>query len=154
MRLHHIGILVSELEAGVRSFDAVIPGLLWSERYEDVVQQVEVRFAGGNGGPLFEVIAPLSDTSPVQRALKQRRDIINHMAYLCDDISAEGERLRAAGCFAIGEPKPGIVYGSMPIQFFLTPEGFLLELIENMDPKIPLAGLGAGEDSVLEGATP
>ena len=138
MKLHHIGIVVPDLEQGKTTMRGLFPHLTWSRRFEDPLQQVAVHFAGEDNGLLYEIIAPTSETSPIQRALKSRRDVLNHLAYLSSDIAADGERLRSQGCMAIGEPKPGVVYDMAPIQFFLTPVGFLLELIEHDGPAIAL----------------
>lgn len=141
LRLHHVGIIVAELDIGARHLDLMIPGLAWSEPLSDPLQEVVVRFAAHSGHalPLYEVIAPVSDTAPVRQALKQRRDVVNHLAYLCGDLAAERERLREIGCLPLGEPKPGAVYGQALVQFFYTPIGSLMELIEHPGPLFDLS---------------
>ena len=142
LRLHHVGIIVPDLEAGVRKIDAMLPGLLWSAAITDPLQQVMVRFAGSKdaGGPLYEVLAPTIATSPISAALRERRDAVHHLAYLCADLTREGHRLRNIGCLPVTEPTPARAFAEALIQFFYTPANFLIELIEHEGPVITLAG--------------
>lgn len=153
LKLHHIGLIVSDIDSGVRHMDALLPGLHWSSKIADPLQDVVVRFAAAERGtlPIYEIIAPTSDASPVCRALKQRRDVLNHLAYLTPNISLEQERLRNIGCMALGDAKPGIAYDNAQVQFFYTQVGSLMELIEHPGPQIVLGNRSSINTASKEG---
>lgn len=136
LTFHHIGVLTPSLNLGSEAMNGMMPGLSWTDEMVDENQQVAVRFACDNSGIVYEVISPTSSTSPISRALKGNRELLNHVAYLTDDLQAEVERMRGEGAFPVGKATPGIVYDNAPIQFLLTPLGFLIELIEHDGPNL------------------
>ncbi len=130
MRLNHVGFLTSDVEQEMANFDLMFPGTVWSSRIVDPVQDVTARFGKTPQGLVYELIEANSEKSPIAQALKSRKNILNHMCYSCDDLSLKALELRAQGLYPVTEPKPGIAFGNRPIQFFLHPNGLLLELVE------------------------
>ena len=133
MRFDHLGVVAADLAAGRALLGGSIGVGDWSREYEEPLQDVYVQFGRCAPGISYEIVAPRSPTSPIVRALASKTNVINHVAYLVDDLAREAERLTAAGFAAIGAAKPGIVFGNRPIQFFVSPSRFLLELIEAPD---------------------
>jgi methylmalonyl-CoA/ethylmalonyl-CoA epimerase len=133
MRFDHIGILADDLQSGRAVLNQCFDIHHWTEEVQDDVNGVFIQFCRDSSEICYEVVAPLNDQSPVIEALTARRNILNHVAYLVCDLQAEAIRLRRAGTYAAGPPKPAIAYGGRRIQFFVTPLRFILELIEAPD---------------------
>ena len=102
----------------------------WTDEIQDPLIQVQVQFGRDSFGTCYEAIAPLGNTSPVLRTLRVGDRILNHVAYLVTDLSAERERVRDCGCVLAGDPYPAVAYGGRRVQFFVSPLRFMIELIE------------------------
>ena len=133
MKFDHIGVITKDLSSGRAALESFLEITGWSAEFPDPINGVFVQFCLDSSGTCYELIAPLGDHSPVTNALSSRRNILNHVAYLVPDLSAARERLRDAGAVPTGDPNPAIAYGGKPIQFFLTPMHFIVELIEATD---------------------
>jgi methylmalonyl-CoA/ethylmalonyl-CoA epimerase len=126
----HIGILVPELEAGCTTLRKLLGTLQWTRRFDDGRLRVSVRFARDNAGIVYEIIAPLGDHSPVSNSLKSRAALLNQIAYRTRSLAASVTDLRRARAVPVGAPAPALAFGGAPVQFMMTPLGFLIELIE------------------------
>ena len=133
MRFDHIGITTADLEAGRTLLESAVGVQAWTEPFEDTVNDVWVQFGHDISGLCYELVAPLSDRSPITRVLAQKVNTLNHIAYLVDDLAAQAERLAAAGFVEVAEARPAIAYGNRPIQFFVSQSRLLIELIEAPD---------------------
>ena len=130
MKFDHLGVVVSDLAAGRRLLGDSIGVAQWTPEYEDPLQDVYAQFGRCASGICYEIIAPRSAASPIARALAGKVNVLNHIAYLVDDLGAESERLARAGFVAISEAKPAVAFGQRRIQFFVSRSRLLLELIE------------------------
>jgi methylmalonyl-CoA/ethylmalonyl-CoA epimerase len=133
MIFDHIGIVVRDPDSGRAMLSAAFMITHWTQVFEDPVNDVFVQFGRDPSGICYETVAPLSDKSPVRRALADGVNIVNHTAYLVSDLAHEAVRLRKAGFLPIAAPKPAIAYGNKPIQFFMSRTRLLFELIEAPD---------------------
>ncbi len=130
MRFDHIGIVVPDPESGRRMLAGAFGISRWTRVFEDPINDVLVQFGLDASEICYETVAPLSTASPVRRALADGVNIVNHTAYLVDDLAAERTRLRKAGFVPTAAPKPAVAYGGRPIQFFISRTRLLFELIE------------------------
>jgi len=130
MQFDHIGVVVKTLKQGRDTLGPSLQITAWTREWEDPVNKVWVQFGYDRSGVCYELIAPLGEDSPVALALKNKTRILNHVAYLVEDLGQEGERLRDAHCLPIAEPSPAIAYGGKRIQFFMSPVNVIIELIE------------------------
>ena len=130
MQFDHIGVIASSLEEGRAVLNAFVQIPRWTEEFADPVNQVYAQFGTDPSGVCYELIVPYGDSSPITKFLSTGKNILNHVAYLVQDLAKEGDRLRAAGAVPTSDPKPAIAYGGKHIQFFVTPMRFIIELIE------------------------
>jgi methylmalonyl-CoA/ethylmalonyl-CoA epimerase len=135
MIFDHLGVVVKTVAGGRQGFETALQIRRWSAEFVDAVNGVKVQFGRDASGMCYELIEPLGIDSPVQAALRQRRAILNHVAYRVADLGAAATRLEKSGCFRTADPKPAIAYGGKRIQFFATPLHFIIELIEAPDHK-------------------
>ena len=130
MHFDHIGVVVPNLAQGREMLVLALGIDRWTKSFYDDGLGVEVQFGRSDQGPVYELVAPIGDNSPVKRALRDGINIVNHVAYLVADIDFEAKRLKANGVTPIGVPKNAIAYGGARIQFFVTRLRMLIELIE------------------------
>jgi methylmalonyl-CoA/ethylmalonyl-CoA epimerase len=147
MTFDHIGIVCSGLEAGRSAFGRLLSITRWTEEFADPVNQVYVQFGYHQSNVCYEIIAPLGDASPIRSALVGSSRILNHVAYRVPNLEAQATHFQEQRCMAAGPPRPAIAYGNKRIQFFMTPLGFLIELIEAPDHQhLFLAARGVAAD--------
>ena len=130
MRFHHLGIIVRDMSEGERYLESLLSTLEWSKIFKDPIQQVEVRFGLDHSGIQYELIVPTQESSPVWSTLQSRKNILNHVAYIVENLPVTAEKLRNSSHIPLGPPQPAVAFMESPIQFFLNPLGFVVELIE------------------------
>ncbi len=126
--LHHLGIVVADLDAAVRRYEEL--GFPSAERMEMPDQGVIlVTFLAGPG--VVEIISPTDPESAIARFLNKRGDGMHHIAYGVENIQDELNRLAAAGVRLIDEA-PRIGAHGWKVAF-IHPEsccGVLTELVQ------------------------
>jgi methylmalonyl-CoA/ethylmalonyl-CoA epimerase len=130
LRFDHIGLVVSDMAEGRQALEQLFGVDRWTQVFEDAGIGVYVQFGRTEEGPCYELIAPLGENSPVATALKRGINILNHVAYLTADLERDGERLRELGSVMAGPAKPAVAYGGKRVQFWITAQRFMVELIE------------------------
>lgn len=130
MKFDHIGVVTRSLEKGRKVLEATVGVHEWTRTWDDPVNGVFIQFGRDASGVCYELLVPNGPDSPVQEALSTRKAILNHVAYLVDDLDAAAARLLDGGCAPAGPPKPAIAYGGKRIQFFVTPLWLIVELVE------------------------
>lgn len=128
LRLHHVGIVVGDLDAAVARYEAL--GFGAGERWEIPQQHVvAVTFPAGPGW--VELIQPTDPEGPIARFHAKRGDGMHHIAYAVPDLAAALRRLADAGVRLIdAEPRTGTHGWHIA---FVHPEscnGVLTELVE------------------------
>jgi methylmalonyl-CoA/ethylmalonyl-CoA epimerase len=129
-RFDHLGVVVKRLGKGRERMSALLSITDWTAPIDDIVNGVRLQFGRDPAGVVYELLEPLGEDSPVYPALRTGMAILNHVAYLTVDLSAAAAHLASAGAARATDPKPAIAYGGRPIQFFVTPLNFIIELIE------------------------
>jgi len=130
MKFDHIGIVVSDLADGRTMLRAAFGIRAWTDEFRDKEIGVSVQFGRDASGTCYEIVAPLTDRSPVSRVLAERVNVIHHLAYLVADLDGEAKRLRDEGFIVIGPPKRAVAYSGSRIQFFVSETQMIFELIE------------------------
>src|SRR5690348_12590193 len=106
LALHHVGIVVGDLEAAVADYVAL--GFGAGERFAIPAQGVTVvTFAAGPG--YIELLHPTDPAGAIGRFLAKRGDTVHHVAYRVDDLAAALTHLAAAGVRLIDAvPRRGV----------------------------------------------
>jgi hypothetical protein len=126
LRLHHVGILVENIETYLKSS-------FWtrgSPIVEDPLQQARLCLAGlpGDERPLIELIEPLGEASPTYRALQER----TNLHHLCFETGGrkEGDRLIAEYRFLpVTQWQPAVLFQGRPVRFAYTRNRELVEFL-------------------------
>ncbi|HEH9395575.1 VOC family protein [Aeromonas salmonicida] len=130
MQFDHIGLVVPDLACGVTYCREVLGLSRFSVAVEDPLQRVWVQFVYDEHGLCYELVAPAGEESPVAQVLNTRRNVINHLAYRVTSLQESAERLREQRHLPLGSSQPAIAFGGAHVQFFLSPFGHIVELIE------------------------
>jgi methylmalonyl-CoA/ethylmalonyl-CoA epimerase len=133
VKFDHIGITTWDLASGRALLERSVMVREWTSAFEDPVNDVRVQFGRCPSSICYELVAPLSGTGPITRALSKKINIINHIAYLVNDLAAHGARLEAEGFVPVAPARPALAYGGRPIRFFISKSRMMVELIEAPD---------------------
>lgn len=129
MKFDHIGVTTTSLGAGRTLLERAIGVQAWTVEFRDTTNDVWVQFGHCAAGICYELVAPLSALSPITAVLSKKINVLNHLAYLVDDLAANGARLQATGFVPVAPARPAIAYDGSLIQFFVSPSRLMIELI-------------------------
>ncbi|MGY3944371.1 VOC family protein [Aeromonas tecta] len=132
MLFDHIGLVVPDLASGERYCRDVLGLTRFSAAVLDPLQNVWVQFGYDEAGICYELVAPAGENSPVTQVLKTRRNVLNHLAYRVVSLVTSAERLRTQRHLPLGPSQPAVAFGGAHVQFFLSPLGHIVELIEEV----------------------
>ena len=130
LRLHHWGFVVADIERSAESFSQSL-GAAWDKMvYHDPNQRVRVTFLSHTGSPVFELVQPASEDSPVSRFLRERGGGLHHVCYEVEELEASMAELRSRGSVIAKRPLPAVAFGGRRIAWVITREKLLVELLE------------------------
>ena len=105
--IHHVGVAVEDLDEAVRSYERLFGGRV-EHRATVEDQGVEAALVR-IGESRVELLAPLSEDTPVGRFLARRGPGMHHVAYEVDDVRAAVAELVELGAELIdAEPRRGM----------------------------------------------
>jgi len=102
-----------------------------SKIFADPHQKVKVAFLTTRPGDAqVELIEPAGDDSPVLRFLSEKGGGLHHACYEVAELEQELNDFRARGSLLVKRPKPAVAFQGRRIAWVMTPEKFLIELLE------------------------
>ncbi len=127
--IDHIGVAVADLEAAIAVHrDTYGMPLVHRETISE--QGVEAVLLDV-GDSHVELLAPLSDDSPVGRFLAKRGPGLHHVAYRVDDVAGALDQLKRSGTRLIDEvPRAGIRNSQVAFLHPSASGGVLTELVQ------------------------
>ena len=131
MKFHHIGLFVDSLERGVSEISKIYRIKHIGNSIEDNLIGVKIIFLKDSSGIVYELVAPLGDSSPVTGVLKRGHGFLNHVAYTTDQFDYELLRLRKQRIIQLGYAKKAKAFNGRRVAFFLTKLHYILEIIED-----------------------
>jgi len=131
---HHIGIATGDIEKTSelyrRSGHSITPII------HDSIQKVKICFARKEGSPLFELVSPLSEESPVTRVIINMGVTPYHVCYEISDITNGILQLKKKRFIQLMKPVPAIAFDNRLICFLFHIAFGLLELLQKSCLKI------------------
>ena len=107
MRIHHVGVAVSDLDEAIRLYTTVF-GAELTHRAKNEKEGLEAAFLRA-GDAEVELLAPLREDSPVGKFVARRGPGLHHVAIGVSDIEKAMADARAAGLELIdAEPRMGM----------------------------------------------
>jgi len=139
LALHHVGYVVSDIDAESALFQDKLGYELVTPVVHDPLQQARVRFLRHAGDRTFlELVAPDGPQSALQRAL-ERGVTLHHICYAVDDMESALASLRSAGLSLVKKPLPAVAFGGDLIAWVMRRDRLLVELVQLTDAAGPLA---------------
>lgn len=130
-RIDHVGLAVRDLDAA-KAFYARSLGL--QTIHEEVNEEQGVReamLAVGDSGSCIQLLAPLTDDSPIGKFLARNGEGIQQMAYTVTDIDGLCDHLRNVGVRVLYDvPKRGTANSRVNFVHPKDAGGVLIELVE------------------------
>jgi lactoylglutathione lyase len=122
-KVAHIGVVVKDADQSSLFYQQILNCEVVNS-YRD--ERIKLIFLN-SGGQTIELVQHLQRSTPEQRSA----GIVDHIAFEVEDVSAEMERLRAAGITTLSD-KPQSLGKSLKNCFFFGPDGERLEFIQGM----------------------
>ena len=128
-RIDHIGVAVEDLDAALKLYAETL-GMTVVHR-ETVTEQGVEAILLDVGENHVELLAPLSEDTPVGRFLAKQGPGLHHVAYQVTDIEATLAALKAAGTRLIDEtPRIGIRSSRVAFVHPASTGGVLTEIVQ------------------------
>lgn len=131
-KLLHIGVAVPSLEATTELLSTLFGYKIVSGPFDDPVQKVTVSFLGKSDKDLAEIelIAPLSDDSPIRSMLSKGNGGAYHLCFETNDMEGALVHARNNGCVVLASPVPAVAFQGRRIAWIYTPSRQLFEIVE------------------------
>ena len=130
MKFHHLGIIVKKINPTLPSLKKNFNIKKTSKIFIDKKWNVKIIFLHLSKNVIFEIIEPLNKRSPISKALKKNINVLNHVAFTCNNFDRDKKNIIKNGAIAVTDAIEAIAFKKKKIQFFLTKENFLVELIK------------------------
>ena len=129
--LHHLGFVVKSISDVAEEFAASISAHWDGEITHDPIQRVRVSFFEpvDYRNPVFELVEPAGDDSPVSNFLKKGGGL-HHVCYEIDDLEQGLQEARRAGLMTVALPAPAVAFGGRRIAWICSKRRLLVELLE------------------------
>ena len=131
MKLSHIGIIVKDIEQGIKNHEELFGYRQLGPIVDDATQKVRVVLMGAseNDPVKIELISPLGEDSPVTELLKKRQALY-HLCYSVPDIEEAKNKARQSGAIIISKPVEAPLFDDRKICFLFTKDHYVIELVE------------------------
>ena len=133
--LHHLGVVVASISAAAEEFASSMSATWDGKIVHDPLQQVRVAFFQPSDArnPVFELVEPAAETSPVTNFLTKRVGL-HHICYEIDDLDSGLQAARATGLLIMSTPKPAVAFGGRRIAWVSSKHRLWMEFLER-EPK-------------------
>lgn len=128
---HHVGIVVASISKSAEGLANMLQAD-WDERvFHDSHQGVRVTFLKSRraGEPLWELVEPAHDKSPVQ-SFAAKGGGLHHICYAVDNLEQALAGARSLGAIITRRPTPAIAFDGRRIAWIYTRNRLLIEYLE------------------------
>lgn len=128
LKVHHVGIACFSIEESKVFYEQI--GYKASDVTDDLIQDIRICFLEKEGMPRLELLAPLDETSPVNRILQTQGVTPYHLCYETDDIDVIVKVLRQEKFVRISKAVPACAMDNNRVMFLFRKDVGLIELVE------------------------
>jgi methylmalonyl-CoA/ethylmalonyl-CoA epimerase len=131
-RLLHVGVAVPELGPTAELLSNLFGYEVVSGPFDDPIQKVQVNFLAKSAADVAEIelIAPLTEDSPIRSMLRKDSGGAYHLCLETNDIEAAVTHAQKNGCVIVSKPMPAVAFGGRRIAWIYTRTRQLFELVE------------------------
>jgi methylmalonyl-CoA/ethylmalonyl-CoA epimerase len=130
-KFHHVGFVVAAIEECAPSFAEALEADWDGHIIHDPNQLVRVSFLRSRsaGDPLFELVEPAGENTPVLAFLKKGGGF-HHVCFEVEDLEGALNRVRSLGALITRQPMPAVAFGGRRIAWVYTRQKMLIEYLE------------------------
>jgi methylmalonyl-CoA/ethylmalonyl-CoA epimerase len=129
--IDHVGLAVPDLDKAIAFYRDAFGMELVHEEVNEEQGVREAMMAVGDSGSCVQLLAPLSEDSPIGKFLARNGEGIQQMAYRVSDIEQAADELRGAGVRMLyDQPKRGTAGSRVNFAHPKDCGGVLIELVE------------------------
>ncbi|MBB5329659.1 VOC family protein [Tunturiibacter gelidoferens] len=131
-KLRHVGVAVPKLGPTTDALEALFGYKVVSGPFDDPIQKVSVNFLATSDNDVAEIelIAPLSEDSPITSMLAKGGGAAYHLCFETSDIEQAVAHAKANGCIIVSPPVPAVAFNGRRIAWIYTRSRQLFELVE------------------------
>jgi len=131
-RLLHVGVAVPSLDAATESLSTLFGYRVVSGPFDDPIQKVAVNFltTSSQDSVEIELIAPLTEDSPIRAMLAKGSGGAYHLCFETNDIEGALVHAKNNGCVIVSGPVPAVAFQGRRIAWIYTPARQLFEFVE------------------------
>jgi methylmalonyl-CoA/ethylmalonyl-CoA epimerase len=131
-KLRHVGVAVPKLGPTTDTLEALFGYKVVSGPFDDPIQKVSVNFLAKSDKDIAEIelIAPLSEDSPITSMLAKGGGAAYHLCFETSDIEQAVIHAKANGCIIVSPPVPAVAFNGRRIAWIYTRSRQLFELVE------------------------
>lgn len=129
--IDHVGLAVQDLDQAIAFYQDAFGMQLVHEEVNEEQGVREAMMAVGDSGSCIQLLAPLSEDSPIGKFLARNGEGIQQVAYRVSDIEVAADELRSVGVRMLYEaPKRGTAGSRVNFAHPKDCGGVLIELVE------------------------
>jgi methylmalonyl-CoA/ethylmalonyl-CoA epimerase len=131
-KLCHVGVAVPALGPATETLATLFGYRVISGPFDDPLQKVSVNFLtqSDNDVAEIELIAPLSDDSPITSMLAKGSGGAYHLCFETTDIEQALVHAKNNGCIIVSPAVPAVAFNGRKIAWIYTRSRQLFELVE------------------------
>jgi methylmalonyl-CoA/ethylmalonyl-CoA epimerase len=131
-KLRHVGVAVPSLGPATETLATLFGYRVVSGPFDDPIQKVSVNFltASDKDATEIELIAPLSEDSPITSMLAKNGGGAYHLCFETSDIDQALVHAKNNGCMIVSPAVPAVAFGGRRIAWIYTRSRQLFELVE------------------------
>jgi methylmalonyl-CoA/ethylmalonyl-CoA epimerase len=131
-KLRHVGVAVPKLGPTTNALEALFGYKVVSGPFDDPIQKVSVNFLAKSENDVAEIelIAPLSEESPITSMLAKGGGAAYHLCFETSDIEQAVAHAKDNGCIIVSPPVPAVAFNGRRIAWIYTRSRQLFELVE------------------------
>ena len=131
-KLRHVGVAVPSLGPATETLATLFGYRVVSGPFDDPIQKVSVNFltTSDKDATEIELIAPLSEDSPITSMLAKNGGGAYHLCFETSDIDQALVHAKNNGCMIVSPAVPAVAFGGRRIAWIYTRSRQLFELVE------------------------
>jgi methylmalonyl-CoA/ethylmalonyl-CoA epimerase len=132
-KLLHVGVAVPSLGPTTELLSTLFGYKVLSGPFDDPTQKVKVNFLAQSDKDVAEIelIAPLSEDSPIRSMLANDGGGAYHLCFETSDIDGALAHAKKSGCIVVSGPVPAVAFEQRRIAWIYTRSRQLFELVES-----------------------
>ncbi|MCU1301768.1 MAG: methylmalonyl-CoA epimerase [Candidatus Sulfotelmatobacter sp.] len=132
-KLLHVGVAVPSLGPTTELLSNLFGYKVVSGPFDDPIQKVTVNFLAKSDADVAEIelIAPLSEDSPIRSMLAKDGGGAYHLCFETSDIDGALAHAKKNGCIVVSSPVPAVAFEGRRIAWIYTRSRQLFELVES-----------------------